>query len=328
MKNIKRIHSFLFILLLVYICISILYIGRYPIQLSSLFDKDNSNFENIKHIILYIRLPRILASLLVGGALAVAGTTYQAIFKNPLVSPDILGASSGSAVGISISIILHLSYPKTIMLGFVLGIVAVSLSYYISKTFRENQRTGLILSGIMISTICSSLLSYIKLIADTDNELPDITYWLMGRLSGVNYNSLALMTPLLFISLVVILSMRWRINIFTLGEEEAKTIGIDVEKNKIILLSAATMLTSLTVSVCGIVGFVGLVIPHFMKLLTGNNHQHLMLGSFLGGALFLLMVDGLSRSLSTYEIPLGILTSLIGAPIFLLLLTRRFHAGN
>lgn len=328
MKNIKKIHSFLFLLLVIYICISILYIGRYPIPFFALFDKNNPNFENVKHIILYIRLPRIFASLLVGGSLAVAGTTYQAIFKNPLVSPDILGASSGSALGIAVSIILHLSYAKTIMLGFILGIVAVSLSYYISKSFRENQRMGLILSGIMISTICSSLLSYIKLIADTDNELPDITYWLMGRLSGVNYSSLLLTTPFLLISLVTILSMRWRINVFTLGEEEAKTLGINVETNKIILLSAATLLTSLTVSVCGIVGFVGLVIPHFIKLLTGNNHQHLVLGSLLGGSLFLLVVDGFSRSLSSYEIPLGILTSLIGAPIFLLLLARRSHAGN
>ena len=178
----------------------------------------------------------------------------------------------------------------------------------------------------MISTIFSSLLSYIKLIADIDNELPDITYWLMGRLSGVTYKTIFFSSFLLIFGIIAIFMIRWRINIFTLGGDEINTLGINIERNRLFLIAAATLLTSLTVSICGIIGFVGLVIPHFARLLVGNNYKNLIPTTIFGGAIFLIIIDDLARTISTYEVPIGILTSVVGAPIFLFLMVRDKYA--
>lgn len=326
MKKQSIIILYLIIFLIFILFISIFFIGRYNIDFHIIFDLNNSEFKNLKQVLLYIRLPRIIAALLVGAALSVSGATYQAVFKNPMVSPDILGASSGSAFGIAFSIIMHFNYVNTILFSFFTGIIAVFLSYSISKLLLNDRKFSLILSGIMISTIFSSLLSYIKLIADIDNELPDITYWLMGRLSGVTYKTIFFSSFLLIFGIIAIFMIRWRINIFTLGGDEINTLGINIERNRFFLIAAATLLTSLTVSICGIIGFVGLVIPHFARLLVGNNYKNLIPTTIFGGAIFLIIIDDLARTISSYEVPIGILTSVVGAPIFLFLMVRDKYA--
>lgn len=326
MKKQSIITLYLIIFLIFVFFISIFFIGRYNIDFHIIFDLNNLEFKNLKQVLLFIRLPRVIAAFLVGAALSVSGATYQAVFKNPMVSPDILGASSGSAFGIAFSIIMHFNYINTIVFSFFTGIIAVFLSYSISKFLLNDRKFSLILSGIMISTIFSSLLSYIKLIADIDNELPDITYWLMGRLSGVTYKTIFFSSFLLIFGIIAIFMLRWRINIFTLGGDEINTLGINIERNRLFLISAATLLTSLTVSICGVIGFVGLVIPHFARLLVGNNYKNLIPTTILGGAIFLIIIDDLARAISTYEIPIGILTSVVGAPVFLFLMVRDKYA--
>ena len=221
---------------------------------------------------------------------------------------------------------MHFNYVNTILFSFFTGIIAVFLSYSISKLLLNDRKFSLILSGIMISTIFSSLLSYIKLIADIDNELPDITYWLMGRLSGVTYKTIFFSSFLLILGIMAIFMIRWRINIFTLGGDEINTLGINIERNRFFLIAAATLLTSLTVSICGVIGFVGLVIPHFARLLVGNNYKNLIPTTIFGGAIFLIIIDDLARTISSYEVPIGILTSVVGAPIFLFLMVRDKYA--
>lgn len=175
----------------------------------------------------------------------------------------------------------------------------------------------------MLSTIFTSLLSYLKLIADIDNELPDITYWLMGRLSGISYSTIKIITVPIFSILFIIFLLRWRLNFFMLDDNQANLLGINIKKIRLLLIICSTLLTAISVSVSGIISFVGLIVPHLSRLLVGNNYRFLIPTTIAMGAIFLLIIDDFSRALSTYEIPLGILTSLVGAPLFLFLLMRR-----
>lgn len=297
-------------------------IGRLGFNPVILLDSNNSQFQPMWMVIIKIRLPRIIGAIIIGASLAVTGATFQAIFKNPLVSPNILGSSNASAFGIALGIVLNLNYVNTVLIAFVLGILAVVISYGLSRLFRNDKTFGLILAGIMVSTIFSSLLSYIKLIADTENELPDITYWLMGKLNSITMDKLLYSMIPISIAIVLIFILRWKINLFSVGEMEAKTMGLNVELIKIILVFSSTLITATVVSLCGVIGFVGLVVPHLARMLIGHDYKHVIPISILMGAIFLLLVDDFARTLSTYEIPIGILTSLIGAPIFILLLVR------
>ncbi|MDO5695742.1 MAG: iron ABC transporter permease [Eubacteriales bacterium] len=326
----KKNHRILFLLsvaLFLLICGS-LFIGRYRISLQEFTDfvmgrLPHATADNFRHILVDIRLPRIIGALLVGIGLSVSGAAYQAVFQNPMVSPNILGVGAATSFGIALSIILHAGYVRTLLTSFLTGLAAVVAAYGISKFFRYDKRLGLVLSGIMISTVFNALVSYVKLIADVENELPDITYWLMGSLSGINYRGIRFAIGPLLVGICIITALRWRINLFTMGEEEAQTFGINVERTKRIIILAATLLTAAAISLCGNIGFVGLVIPHFARMLVGDNYKYVIPASFLGGAAYLLLVDNLSRSISTYEVPIGILTSLIGAPVFFFLLMRR-----
>lgn len=318
MKKILYINFGLLFTLLVLIFISIFYIGRVSFNFFDVFHS-----ENIEHILIYIRLPRIIGSILIGASLSIAGVVYQGIFRNPLVSPDILGASSGCSFGIALGIILHLKYPETVFLAFFFGIFVVFLSYFLSFFFKSEKKIGLILSGLMLSTIFTSLLAYLKLIADIDNELPDITYWLMGRLSGISYSTIKIITVPIFSILFIIFLLRWRLNFFMLDDNQANLLGINIKKIRLLLIICSTLLTAISVSVSGIISFIGLIVPHLSRLLVGNNYRFLIPTTIAMGAIFLLIIDDFSRALSTYEIPLGILTSLVGAPLFLFLLMRR-----
>lgn len=273
-------------------------------------------------LLLNHRFPRIILACLVGCCLSAAGVSYQGVFQNPMAAPDILGASSGAAFGAALAILFHMN-PRMIMVSaFGCSLLTVALVIYMGDQAKGKRVLGLILSGIMISSLVSSGTSFIKLVADPNDQLPAITYWLMGSLNGTTREEIGFVIIPMFLGLIPLYLLRWRINILTLGEEESKTMGVNAKRLRIVVIFCATLITAASVSVSGMIGFVGLVIPHLTRRMVGNNYKYLMPASMLNGAIFLLLVDNLSRNLLTTEIPIGILTSVIGVPFFLYLMTK------
>ena len=280
---------------------------------------------NMAVAVLNVRLPRILLACLVGCALSAAGTAYQSVFRNPMAAPDILGASSGACFGAALAILLGLGRGAVTALAFAASLATVALVYVIARRIRGNQVVNLLLSGIMISSLFSAGTSYIKLVADPTNQLPAITYWLMGSLSGTRMQDVAFALLPMAAGLIPLLLLRWRINILTLGDEEAATLGVNTTALRLVVILCATVLTAASVSVSGMIGWVGLVIPHLSRKLVGNDCRRLLPAAMLLGAIFLLLVDNVSRNLLAVEIPIGILTAFIGAPFFINLMTRKEH---
>lgn len=273
-------------------------------------------------VVLGIRFPRIAAAILVGGALSLAGAAYQAVFKNPLVSSDILGASSGSSLGAAIAIFTGMHGAWIPAMAFAFGMAAVGTATTVGKFIRKEPTLTLILAGILVGSLCNALVSLIKFVADPRDVLPSITYWLLGSLANIKMTDLALVSIPIVLSAIPIIMLGWRINILSMGDDEAKALGIETEKLRRIVIVCATILTSSAISVCGLIGWVGLVIPHLVRMMIGSDNRAVLPGSVLGGALFLLLVDDLARSLVTVELPLGILTAVIGAPFFIALMVR------
>lgn len=268
-----------------------------------------------------LRLPRIMAGLLVGGALAAAGTAYQGMFRNPLVSPDILGVSAGAGLGASLAILLGWSLPMVQLLAFIGGLVAVGAVYWVSGLVRRHDPVlVLVLAGVAVGTLLGAGISLIKVLADPSVQLPSITFWLLGGLNGVSKQDLLLALPLVLLGLLPMLLLSWRINLLALADDEAAALGVDVQRLRRILIVAATLMTAAAVSIAGIVGWVGLVIPHVARLLVGAEFSRLLPTSLILGAGFLVVADTLARSVATIELPLGILTALVGAPAFIWLL--------
>lgn len=277
---------------------------------------------SMETIVLAIRLPRIAAALLVGGALAVSGAAYQNLFRNPLVSPSLLGASWGAAFGAVLGMILHLSWIWVEAAAFVFGLVAVFCAITISAYFGNKSTISLVLAGIVVSAFFQALVSALKYLADPMNTLPEISFWLMGGLSKVKEQDvLWLVTPIL-VPMVVLYCMRWQINVLSIGEEEAHTLGINVRRTRLVVLACATLLAAAATSIGGIIQWVGLLIPHMARLLFGANFAAVLPASLLLGGTYLLIMDNLSRSIASLEIQVGILTALIGAPFFVFLLAR------
>lgn len=328
--NKKRIIILVLLLLLVIAIIISFGIGKYAIKpkevLGILFSKiiniDQFWTDKMEIIFFNIRLPRILLACLVGCCLSAAGASYQGIFQNPMAAPDVLGASAGAAFGAALAIMNYSSGKIITVYAFLFSIVTVALVYLFSKKAKGNKVLGLILSGIMVSSLFQAATSYLKLVADPNDQLPAITYWLMGSLSGTKLSDISFVIIPMLIGLIPLVILRWKINILTLGDEEARTMGVNVNIIRIIVIVCATLITASSVSVSGMIGWVGLVIPHLCRRLVGNNYQYLMITSMLLGALFLLVVDNFSRNLWTSEVPLGILTAFIGAPFFIYLITR------
>ncbi|WP_238120659.1 MULTISPECIES: FecCD family ABC transporter permease [unclassified Xanthobacter] len=268
-----------------------------------------------------IRGPRILAATGVGAALATAGAAYQSLFRNPLVSPDILGVSSGAALGAVIGIFLALPVAGVEATSFAGGLLAVATVYGVAYLVRGHEPLlVLVLAGIVIGTLFSAGISILKVLADPYNQLPAITFWLLGSLAGVQAKELALLAPALVIGLLPLLLLRWRIDIMTLGEEEARALGVDARRVRLMVIGAATLLTATAVSIAGIIGWVGLVVPHLARLVVGPAFARVAPAAALGGGAFLLLVDTVARGASDVEIPLGVLTALVGTPVFLWLL--------
>lgn len=288
--------------------------------LSRLFDIEPCWRDGAEKVLFAVRLPRIAAAVLVGAALSVAGVAYQGMFRNPMVSPDILGASTGAGFGAAVAILLGAGYAGISVAAFICGLFAVLLAYLVSRLGRTNQTVAMILAGMMVSSLFSAGTSYIKLVADTQQQLPAITYWLMGSLSSIKQRDVLFLLIPFVLGLVPLLALRWRINLLTVGEEEAQAIGVNTTLLRLIVIVCATLLTSASVAVSGMIGWVGLVIPHFSRMLFGYDYRRLLPASALFGGAFLLVVDDIARLATAGEIPLGILTAFVGAPLFLYLI--------
>ena len=299
-------------------------IGRYSISpislIKALFGFSITAQE--KTIIFNLRLPRIIIAAFLGAGLSLSGLVYQGIFQNPMVSPDLLGSTSGAGFGAALAILLGLSYLEITLVSFLFGILAVSFVLLISSRVRGNPTLTLVLSGMMVSSVFSALISFIKLIADPEEALPQITYFLMGSLSSVRKEDILPVVILIVIAIVPIVILRWSLNIMTQGEEEAKALGVNTKAVRLASIISATIVTATATSLCGMISYVGLVIPHLVRMITGCDYRKTVPASILLGSSFLLLVDTISRSIATVELPIGILTSLIGAPFFLYLIVR------
>lgn len=305
-------------------------LGRYPIapgELAGILAAQVVPIEPFwtpvqESLFLQHRLPRIILACLVGCSLSAAGAAYQGVFQNPMAAPDILGASSGAAFGAALAILLRGGQGVVTGVAFLCSLLTVAAVMGVSRRFRGGQVLSLVLSGMMIGSLASSGTSFIKLAADPQDQLPAITYWLMGSLNGAAPEDLLPAVLPMMLGLVPLILLRWRINLLTLGDEEARSMGVNAGALRRVVILCATLVTAASVAAGGMIGWVGLVIPHLARRLVGDNYQHLLPAAMLLGAVFLLLVDDLARSLTAAEIPIGILTSFLGAPFFLYLMGK------
>lgn len=352
LQNPARRHRARFVLLCVLVVAVLLVsvcIGRYPVSLSTFGQIVGASLsewldsllgalglpltnasgdywagidESAATAILQVRLPRVIVGAFVGAALSVAGAAYQGLFQNPMVSQDVLGASSGAAFGAALAIYLSFSAQMVSLSAFLFGILAVLISYAISRASKSSPILSLILAGMVVSSLFSSGTSTIKLVADTEDTLPAITYWLMGSLASVRTSDiLPTIIPILVAGIPLFL-LRWRINLLATGEDEAKSLGMNTNAMRVVIIVCATFLTATCVAVSGLIGWVGLVIPHFCRMLFGQDYRRIIPASMVMGAGFLVLVDDIARMATTSEIPIGILTAFVGAPIFLYLIVK------
>ncbi|MDR3310701.1 MAG: iron ABC transporter permease [Oscillospiraceae bacterium] len=304
------------------------FLGRYSVSgayllrlLRALFGGGGVSAGDTEFTVVFrIRFPRITAAALIGAALATAGAAFQGMFRNPMVSPDTLGASTGAGFGAALAILLSLNYFGITVAAFLSGLLAVFLAYLVSRLSRLDGTLALVLAGIMISSLFAAGTSFVKLMADTENQLPAITYWLMGSLVSIKLGDLPFVSVPIAAGLVPLFLLRWRINLLTVGEDEAKSLGINTGRLRLIVIICATLMTAASVAVSGMIGWVGLVIPHFCRMMFGFDYRRILPAAALMGATFLIVVDNIARIAMTSEIPIGILTSFVGAPVFVYLI--------
>ena len=309
-------------------------VGSFPVRLgdllavlwSAITGGESGAAENVKAVVLQVRGPRVVAALAVGAALAAAGATYQNLFRNPLVSPDILGVSGGCALGAVGGILAALPIAAIQGLAFVGGLAAVTFVLVIGHWVRGHDRVlTLVLTGVVVGSLFGAGIAFAKYVADPYNPLPAITFWLLGSFSGVLPKDLAVALPLIAVGLAPMVLLAWRINLLSLPDDEARALGIDVGKLRVAVIAAATLVTSASVAIAGIIGWVGLVIPHAARLLVGAEFARVLpMSAVLGGA-FMLVVDTLSRTISRTELPPGVITALIGTPAFIWLLAATYR---
>ena len=305
-------------------------VGRYGVPLgqvvrillSGVLPLEQTWTGNMAIAVLNVRLPRILLACLVGCGLSAAGTGYQTVFQNPMAAPDILGASSGACFGAALAILTGQSAVMITVFAFLASMLSVALVYLVGNHTRGNRVVNLLLAGIMVGSLFSACTSYIKLVADPTNQLPQITYWLMGSLSGTRMGTVRFAAVCMAVGLVPLLLLRWRMNLLTLSPDEARAMGVHTERLRLAVILSSTVLTAAAVSVSGMIGWVGLVIPHLSRRIVGSDCRRLMPMSCLFGAAFLLLVDNMARCLTATEIPIGILTAFVGAPFFIYLMVR------
>lgn len=326
-KNSNAILNIILFLILIILIMVCLCAGKYSVSIpdclkiltgnSAVADPMDAN------VVLGVRLPRVLAAVITGGALALSGAAYQGIFKNPLVSPEFLGVSSGACVGAAVAILFAFSAAAIQISAFAGGIIAVALTVTIPKIIRSDSNLMLVLSGIIVSGAMSSVLGFIKYIADPDTQLAAITYWQMGSFAYADMKNLLGILPFIIIAAVILIAVSWWINILSLGESEARSLGADVKMIRGICIVCATVLTAGTVCLSGTIGWVGLVIPHLGRMIAGHDNIRLIPAAGLMGGIFLLAVDTVTRIIGPAEMPISILTGIIGAPFYAWLLYRQ-----
>ena len=296
-----------------------------PQTLATLFPGSFPEIEvtqTMRNVIFNIRLPRVLLSLLAGAGLSVAGASFQGLFSNPLATPDTLGVATGASFGAALGILLGCNMFLTQVCALAMGMLAVAVVYAVSCVRGGTHMVMIILGGMVVSSLFSALVSMIKYVADPQDVLPAITFWLMGSLSATNFQTLLLGAPFILAGTAMIFALRWRLNVLSLNEDEAHTLGVNVSLLRVLVILASTMITASVVSMCGLIGWVGLLIPHISRMLFGNDNRRVIPASIGLGAIFMLLIDTLARTVSASEIPVSILTAVIGAPVFIILLRK------
>ena len=307
-----------------------LFVGRYSadpwtvllILLSKVFPITHNWSLTAEVIVIQIRLPRAILAMFVGAGLSISGAAYQGMFRNPLVSPDILGVSAAAGFGATLAILLSANIWELQLVAFAFGVLGVTLTYFIARIYKTTPTLMLVLAGVVVAAFFGALVAGAKLIADPVSKLPAITYWLLGSFNRATYKSLYTVVPIIILGSIGLQLVSWRLNVLSMGDDEARSMGVKTESLKFFIIACTTLITASAVSVSGIVGWVGLVIPHVGRMIVGPNHRWLLPTSMALGAVFLLVVDDIARTATPLDIPIGILTGLIGAPFFAYLLRR------
>ena len=306
-------------------------VGRYHIPtldvvkvvLSNVFDFSQTLEPQAYSVVMSLRLPRIITAVLVGGALALSGAVYQGVFKNPLVAPDMLGVSTGACVGASVGILCNAGGVTVQIVAFAGGMIAVVLATSIPKIMKNHSMMMLVLSGIIVTGLLDSIMGFLKYVADPDTELAEITHWQLGSLTKATWNDVAYIGPPILLAGIILITIRWRINILSLGEGEARTLGMDIRRIRGIVVVCATILTASAVCISGTIGWIGLVIPHLCRMMIGPDNRKVIPFSVVMGAIFLLLIDTMARVITSAELPLSILTGFVGAPFYFYLLLKQ-----
>ena len=328
----SRYHLKMLLLFIITICVTLysFWVGYFPLKpmevVNAFLSGIGYDVEIIPQAVTIfwnIRLPRILAALLIGASLSVSGSVYQGMFRNPLVSPDILGVSAGVSMGAALSIYMGFSSWRIQIGAFICGILAVLFSYIISKKTTYSQTLSLVLTGTMVGSLCNSVVTMIKYIADPDDMLQQITFWLMGSLTKVTMENVMFSAAPMIIGMAVIFFLRWRVNLLALDDEEAQSLGINIKKYRIIFITASTLLSAASICLGGLIGWVGLMIPHLCRSLFGSDYSRLVPACMLMGGCYLLLMDDIARSLLSMELPIGVVTSIMGVPFFISLILKR-----
>ena len=317
--------SFLLVPVVALICLGV---GRYSLTpwqiLKSFADAVTGSAGDVmaKTVIFKVRLPRILLAIAIGAGLSCSGAAFQGLFSNPLATPDTLGVASGASFGAVIAMMFHWNLIGIQFCALLWGLISCFITYTISKIRGKSSVIMIVLGGMVVSSLFQALVSLMKYLADPEDELPSITYWLMGSLASVTYRSLLFGVPCIIIGLVIIYALRWRLNILSLNEDEARSMGMNIKLLRLMIIIASSLITASCVSMCGQVGWVGLLIPHISRMLMGSNNRTVVPLSIGFGASFMVIIDTFARSASSAEIPLSILTAVIGAPFFIGLLRK------
>jgi iron complex transport system permease protein len=325
-------------LLLLVLVLASFAVGKYPVSPADLLRVLAARITGAAHdlpaafetVVFQVRLPRVAAGVLVGAALAAAGATYQGLFRNPLVSPDVLGVSSGAGLGAALGIFLALPVVAVQGLAFAFGLAAVAIAYGTAGAVRRTHDPilVLVLAGVVVGTLFGAGISLLKYLADPYDQLPAIEFWLLGSLASARLEDLAGVVPAILLGLLPLVLLRWRINVLALGDDEARALGVDARRLRPVVVAAATLVTAAAVSITGIIGWVGLVVPHVARLLVGPEFTRLLPAAMLLGAGYVLAVDDLARTVARVEVPLGVLNAAVGAPFFLWLLARAQRAWS